>query len=65
MNAFINCIRQRAPYPLDVYDLAAWYAITPLSEASVAEGGAVQFIPDFTRGQWQFRKPLFGLSQEY
>lgn len=65
LNALVECIKNKTPYPLDVYDLATWYAITPLSEASVAEGGAVQVIPDFTRGKWQFRKPVFGLNGQY
>lgn len=65
INAFVESIKRGAPYPLDVYDLATWYAITPLSEQSVAEGGAVQYIPDFTRGRWIGRKPVFGLDDQY
>ena len=53
------------PFPLDVYDMATWYAITPLSEISVANGGAVQSIPDFTRGKWMSRKPGFMDRVEY
>ncbi|MEO6639357.1 MAG: hypothetical protein ABIN25_13850 [Ginsengibacter sp.] len=34
-NAFIECIKRKTPFPLDVYDLATWYAITPLSEKSI------------------------------
>ncbi len=64
-NAFIECIKREVPFPLDVYDLATWYAITPLSEKSIAEGGTLQQIPDFTKGQWQSRKPVFGLSDEF
>jgi hypothetical protein len=64
-NAFIESIKRKQPFPLDVYDLATWYAITPLSETSIAMGGQVQNIPDFTRGKWKTRKPLFGLSNEY
>lgn len=58
-NAFIECVKRGINFPLDVYDLATWYAITPLSEKSIAEGGQVQEIPDFTRGKWQQRKPDF------
>jgi hypothetical protein len=65
LNSFIESIKRKTPYALDVYDLATWYAITPLSEQSVAEGGAVQYIPDFTRGKWIDRKPVFGLDGEY
>jgi hypothetical protein len=64
-NAFIECIKRNAEFPLDVYDLATWYSITPLSEKSIAEGGTLQHIPDFTNGEWQNKKPLFGLSDEF
>jgi hypothetical protein len=36
-NAFIECIKRNIEFPFDVYDLATWYAITPLSEKSIAE----------------------------
>lgn len=64
-NAFIESLKRKAPFPLDVYDLATWYSITPLSEASLQEGGAVQYIPDFTRGTWIDRKPIFALDDQY
>jgi hypothetical protein len=64
-NAFIECIKRKVDFPLDVYDLATWYAITPLSEKSIAEGGQLQTIPDFTRGKWKKRKPIFGLGDSY
>ena len=62
-NAFIECIKRNADFPLDVYDLATLYSITPLSEKSIAEGGSLQMIPDFTNGKWQNRKPNFCLGQ--
>lgn len=65
LNSFIECLKRDAPFPLDVYDLATWYAITPLSEASVAQGGQLQQIPDFTKGKWMKRKPIFGLDDQY
>ncbi|MEP6682484.1 MAG: Gfo/Idh/MocA family oxidoreductase [Parafilimonas sp.] len=64
-NAFIECVKRNAEFPLDVYDLATWYSITPLSEKSIAEGGTLQHIPDFTNNAWQTRKPIFGLSSEF
>ena len=64
-HAFVECIKRNAPFPLDVYDMATWYAITPLSEKSIAEGGQVQLIPDFTRGKWKNRKPDFCLGTDY
>ena len=65
VNSFIECIKRNAPFPIDVYDLATWYAITPLSEKSIAEGGQVQIIPDFTRGKWKTRTPDFCLGADY
>jgi len=62
-NAFIECIKREVEFPFDVYDLATWYAITPLSEKSIAEGGQVQDIPDFTKGGWKNRKPIFGIEE--
>jgi len=64
-NAFIECIKRKIEFPLDVYDLATQYAITPLSEKSIVEKGQVQDIPDFTRGKWKNRKPIFGTSDEF
>ena len=64
-NAFIECIKREVPFPLDVYDLATLYAITPLSEKSIAMDGALMEIPDFTRGKWKSRKPVFGFSSEF
>ena len=38
--------------PIDIYDAAAWMAVTCLSEESIALGGAPVAIPDFTGGRW-------------
>ena len=64
-NAFIECIKRNQPFPIDVYDLATWYAVTPLSEKSILEHGQVQEIPDFTRGKWQNRKNDFAMNGIY
>ena len=50
--AFFDCIEKDEPMPVDVYDAASWMVITALSEYSVARGGAVVNIPDFTNGKW-------------
>lgn len=50
--AFFEGIRKGTPMPIDVYDAAAWMAISTLSEDSIACGGAPVAIPDFTRGKW-------------
>jgi hypothetical protein len=64
-NAFIECIKNNHPFPLDVYDLATWYAITPLSELSIARDGAVVDIPDFTSGAWLERNAVFGVDERW
>lgn len=59
--AFIDSVKEGIQPPIDVYDAAAWSAITPLSEASIASNSTPQFFPDFTRGRWLTNKPKFGL----
>ncbi len=44
---FFDCVKNNKPMPIDVYDAAVWMCITPLSEKSIAAGGAVMEIPDF------------------
>jgi hypothetical protein len=41
--------------PIDVYDAAAWMAVTALSEQSILAGGAPVAVPDFTDGKWMIR----------
>jgi len=54
----IECLRTGQPTDMDVYDAAAWSAISGLSEASIAGGGKPVDCPDFTRGKWKTREPL-------
>ncbi len=49
---FFECLENGEPMPVDVYDAASWMVISALSECSIAQGGAVMDIPDFTRGRW-------------
>jgi predicted dehydrogenase len=65
LHAFIEAAKRKVPTPLDVYDAAAWSVISHLSEQSIAQGGAPQLFPDFTRGKWFLRKPNFALGDEY
>ena len=46
------------PLDQDVYDAAAWSAIAPSSETSVANRSRPVDVPDFTRGGWRTREPL-------
>lgn len=65
VHAFIESIKRKTPTPLDAYDAAAWSAITPLSEQSISGGSEPIFFPDFTRGKWMKRKPVFALDDSY
>ena len=49
---FFQRLRDGGPMPVDVYDAASWMAVTTLSERSIAGGGSVVHIPDFTGGKW-------------
>ncbi len=65
LNAFIEAARRKVQTPQDVYDAVTWSVITPLSEASVAQGGAPMEIPDFTGGQWMYRSNDFAAGDAY
>lgn len=65
MHALIESVKRNAAPPMDVYDAAAWSAITPLSEKSIAKGNKPVKFPDFTNGQWINRQPVFALGDEY
>ena len=58
--AFFDAVKKGVQTPIDVYDMAAWMSITPLSEQSIAMGGAPVAIPDFTNGRWIGREPAVG-----
>jgi hypothetical protein len=57
-DAFFQAVIDKAPTPIDVYDMAAWMSVSALSEASIAQAGAPVSFPDFTNGKWMSRKPL-------
>ncbi|TAD86310.1 MAG: gfo/Idh/MocA family oxidoreductase [Bacteroidetes bacterium] len=65
LHAFIESVKRGVPTPQDVYDAAAWSAITPLSEVSIETGNATVDFPDFTSGQWMYRKNDFALDDSY
>ncbi|MHC4249529.1 MAG: Gfo/Idh/MocA family protein [Planctomycetota bacterium] len=54
----IYSLKNGLPLDQDVYDAAAWSAVGPLSERSVANRSSSVDVPDFTRGQWRTNKPL-------
>ncbi len=65
LNAFVESAKQNIAPPLDVYDAAAWSAVTPLSELSIENNGAPQDFPDFTKGKWINRKPFDWMNGDY
>ena len=65
IHAFIESAKRKLPTPIDVYDSAAWSVITPLSEQSIALGHQTVEFPDFTGGDWMYRKPAFALNDDY
>jgi predicted dehydrogenase len=65
LHAFIESIKRKTKTPMDVYDAAAWSAITPLSESSIESGNQTVEFPDFTGGQWMYKKSDFALNDEF
>ncbi len=49
----IYCLRNGLPLDMDVYDLAEWCSLAPLTRLSIENGSAPVKVPDFTRGGWQ------------
>ena len=54
----IYCLQNGLPLDMDVYDLAEWSCLAPLTEISLDNNSAPVEIPDFTRGGWNKLKEL-------
>ncbi len=54
----IYCLQKGLPLDMDVYDLAEWCCLIPLTEMSLDNNSAPVEIPDFTRGGWNKLKGL-------
>ena len=65
LHGFVESIKRGIPTPMDVYDAASWSAISPLSENSILLGNQTVDFPDFTGGQWMYRKNEFALNDEF
>ena len=65
IHAFVEALKRNEPMPMDVYDCVSWAAVTCLSEQSIADGSEPVSFPDFTRGKWINRKPIFGFDDRY
>ncbi|MBS1750985.1 MAG: Gfo/Idh/MocA family oxidoreductase [Bacteroidetes bacterium] len=65
LHGFIEAVKRGVSPKMDVYDAAAWSAVTPLSEKSIELGYETVEFPDFTNGQWMYRKPKFAVDDEF
>ncbi|MEY3500049.1 MAG: hypothetical protein RL308_1718 [Bacteroidota bacterium] len=54
----IYCLQNGLPLDMDVYDLAEWSCLAPLTEISLNKGSVPVEIPDFTRGGWNKLKTV-------
>ena len=57
----IYCLKHGMQLDQDVYDAAAWSAVTELTAKSVASRSAPMDFPDFTQGKWE-KRPAFKLQ---
>ena len=48
----IYCLHNGLPLDMDVYDLAEWCSLIPLTKLSIENGSVPVEVPDFTRGAW-------------
>jgi hypothetical protein len=55
--AFIEAVKNGEDTPINTFDTLAWMAIAPLSELSIARGGAPVEFPDYTDGAWSDPTP--------
>jgi predicted dehydrogenase len=62
LREFLRAVRTGTQPPVDVYDSVVMSVVIPLSEQSIAQGGAPVPCPDFTRGKWKTRKPVFAVE---
>ncbi len=58
MYRIVECLQKGLPLDQNIYEGCFWSAVGPLSEQSVAQDGAPQNFPDFTRGKWKSTAPL-------
>lgn len=65
VHMFIESVKKKTATQMDVYDAAAWSAITPLSERSIELGNETIEFPDFTNGKWMYRKPVFAFNDNF
>ncbi len=55
--AFVDYASRNARPPIDAYDAATYISVAALVEQSLAMGGALVPVPDFTDGKWVRKQP--------
>ena len=58
LKSFLDCVKNKKPMPIDVYDAVTWMSVTALSAQSIEKGSAPIDCPDFTRGKYKQRKTV-------
>lgn len=60
----IYCLQNGLPLDMDVYDLAEWCCLAPLTALSLENDSAPVAVPDFTRGSWnKLQKLEFAMAK--
>lgn len=54
----VYCLQNGLPLDMDVYDLAEWCCLAPLTALSIENNSVPVEVPDFTRGSWNKMKKL-------
>lgn len=60
----VYCLQNGLPLDMDVYDLAEWCCLAPLTALSLDNDSAPVAVPDFTRGSWnKLQKLEFAMAK--
>lgn len=60
----VYCLQNGLPLDMDVYDLAEWCCLAPLTALSLENDSAPVAVPDFTRGSWnKLQKLEFAIAK--
>jgi len=62
LTQFVKALREKRPFPLDLYDGVLMAAVGPLSEMSIAGRSKLIQVPDFTKGRWETNRPYFAMT---
>ncbi len=61
----VYCLKNGLPLDMDVYDLAEWCCLAPLTAISLENNSVPVEVPDFTRGAWnKLQKLEFATAED-